>query len=371
MSGSGSGRRIPSLDGLRAVSILMVLFAHVSGTVGFPRLQYGGMLAGFGVRVFFVISGYLITSLLLDEEARTQTISLRHFYLRRTLRIFPPFYVFVGAIALAAALGWIALRPYDLLAAVTYTTNYHHQRAWYLGHAWSLSVEEQFYLLWPFVVKALGSRRAARVALGAVIVAPLLRIVLLVAAPALRPGIGETFPTVMDTIATGCLLACRRDWLEGSPRLMAFLRSRAFWLVPILALVVASAPSAKLDCLFGETITNLGIALLIARVVRYPDAPSGRLLNARPIVFIGALSYSLYLWQQPFINRQSTLWLNHFPVNLAFAAGAALLSYYLVERPALRLRAVIERRMRPGRAATRTPAAAPPPSGPAAASPSS
>ena len=366
----GGGNRIPSLDGLRAVSILMVLFSHLSGTAGFVAWKQVGMLAGFGVRVFFVISGFLITTLLLNEEEKTGTVSLRHFYLRRTLRIFPPFYVYVGAIALASALGWIALQRWDLLSALTYTTNYHHHRAWYLGHAWSLSVEEQFYLLWPFIMKALGPRRAANVALGAIVLAPLLRFGLLVGTPWLRPGIGESFPTVADAIATGCWLACNRARVDASERLQAFLRSGWFWLVPALALAAASAPSAKLDCLLGVTITNLGVGLLIERAVRYPDFASGRFLNARPVVFIGTLSYSLYLWQQPFLNRKSSLWISHFPQSLALAFAAALLSYYLVERPSLRLRALIERRLwRPDRAATRTPAAAPPPSGPAAASP--
>src|SRR5437764_10948892 len=116
---SPGGLRIPSLDGLRAVSILFVLAGHLSGTQGFPTLPHAlsGNLAVFGVRVFFVISGFLITSLLLDEESRTGTVSLRRFYFRRTMRIFPPFYTYVACIALASALGWVELRDYDLLSA--------------------------------------------------------------------------------------------------------------------------------------------------------------------------------------------------------------------------------------------------------------
>jgi peptidoglycan/LPS O-acetylase OafA/YrhL len=340
--------RIPSLDGLRALSISLVLCSHMSGTTGFLSLPrwYSGNAAVFGVRVFFVISGFLITSLLLAESARTGTVSVPHFYLRRTLRIFPPFYVFVGAIALASALGWVTLGRNDILAAVTYTTNYHHDRAWSLGHTWSLAVEEQFYLLWPFLMKYLGVGRATRLAVATIIAAPLLRFGLMVAAPSFRPGIGETFPTVADAIATGCVLAVVRDRIDAWPRLTAFLRGPAFWIIPAIAFASAFIPSAKADALLGETISNIGIALSIDRFVRQPATASGRLLNARPIVFLGVLSYSLYLWQQPFMIRHSPAWANTFPFNIALAFAAALTSYYLIERPALRLRARIEARLR-------------------------
>jgi peptidoglycan/LPS O-acetylase OafA/YrhL len=292
--------------------------------------------------VFFVISGFLITSLLLHEEASTGTVSLRAFYLRRTLRIFPPFYLYAAVIALVGLSGHLHLHRFDLLTAVTYTTNYHHQRSWYLGHAWSLAVEEQFYLLWPFLIKYLGARRASALALATVMVAPLLRFALMVDAPSFRPGIGETFPTVADAIATGCLLACWRGRIGEFPRLAAFLRGPRFWCIPVITLGAAFVPSAKLDCLVGQTVTNLGLALVIDRMVHYPDALAGRFLNARPVVFVGVLSYSLYLWQQPFLARQSHQTMASFPLNLVLAVGLALCSHYLVERPALRLRARIE-----------------------------
>jgi peptidoglycan/LPS O-acetylase OafA/YrhL len=342
--GARESARIPSLDGLRAASIALVVGAHLtSGNHAYRPLQ---VMSVFGVRVFFVISGYLITSLLLKEEAKTGTVSLRFFYLRRTLRIFPPFYVFVAVVALGAALGWFTLSRYDLLAALTYTTNYHQERGWNLGHAWSLSVEEQFYLLWPFIVKMLGSARASRVALVTVIVCPLLRLGLLMFAPSFRPGIGFTFPTVADQIATGCLLACYGPRLAASPRLVAALRGPAFWCVPIVAALAAFGPSAKLQCLVWESVSNFGIALLIWRVVNQPEGWAGQVLNARPVVFVGVLSYSLYLWQQPFFNRESTLGFTRFPLNILAAISLALCSYYIVERPALRLRTRLERWLR-------------------------
>ena len=146
----------PSLDGLRAFSIVLVLIAHVS--LQYPWLRrFVEHVGNYGVRIFFVISGFLITGLLLKELTKTGRISLKSFYIRRTLRIFPAFYVYVLTVVILAWAGILILLPGDLLHAVTYTMNYHMVRSWWLNHMWSLSVEEQFYLLWPTVLRHLWS----------------------------------------------------------------------------------------------------------------------------------------------------------------------------------------------------------------------
>ena len=117
-------RRIPSVDGLRAISIGLVLFGHLAGTSNlFPRSTFAplGDFGNLGVRVFFVISGFLITFLMLDEIEATGTVSLKLFYLRRTLRIFPASYAYILFVFLASRLGWPTLVPGDLFHAVTYT----------------------------------------------------------------------------------------------------------------------------------------------------------------------------------------------------------------------------------------------------------
>ena len=150
-------KRIVSLDGLRAFSILLVCVGHIAGTVGAPDILLPfHNLGNFGVKIFFVISGFLITYLLLCEHEKTGHINLKQFYIRRTCRLFPAFYVFILCMALAHYIGWIELWPGDLIHAATYTMNYHHERSWWLNHAWSLAVEEQFYLLWPFILLCVG-----------------------------------------------------------------------------------------------------------------------------------------------------------------------------------------------------------------------
>jgi peptidoglycan/LPS O-acetylase OafA/YrhL len=339
------GGRIPSLDGLRALSIALVLLAHLTGTRHFAAIPELGrwQLGNLGVRVFFVISGFLITTLLLEEVDRTGTVSLGQFYLRRMFRIFPAFYVFCLVLFVLERTQIIALRPGDLTAAVTYTMNYHHDRSWYAGHLWSLSVEEQFYLFWPAILFFAGPRGGLRVAAMVVLAAPSLRLAMGLW-PSLRPGIGETFPSVADALATGCVLAGLRPWLTRSSRWQRFFHAPLFWLAPLAVAACARNPSARLDWLVGETVMNVGIAVIIEKTIRMPHDLLGRVLNARPLVVIGTMSYSLYLWQQLFLNRRGSAAVHSFPWNLLLVGLVALASYYLVERPFLRMRVRLERR---------------------------
>ncbi|HXX66684.1 MAG TPA: acyltransferase [Polyangiaceae bacterium] len=330
---AGPAHRLPSLDGLRAISIALVLFGHLAGA-GLPL--FFGRGANLGVTVFFVISGYLITGLLIGEHERTGRISLRRFYARRTLRIFPAFYAFVAAVLLLKGLGLVTLAPGDLLAAVTYSMNYHYQRAWALGHVWSLAVEEQFYLLWPAALALLGLSRGAKAAVVVIAIGPIARTALYVFAPQSRVGLDQMFPTVSDTLATGCLLALAQRRLSASAVYRRFLLSPAFTLVPIgLLAAVALGDHPRFDGLFGQTLRNVAIALVLDRAVRFPRGAFGAFLNARPVAFVGTISYSLYLWQQPFVNRHASLWMNHPPQSVILAFATAFASYRLVERPVL------------------------------------
>ena len=339
--------RIPSLDGLRALAIGLVLMMHVAGTVGAPAIL-GAIskslwvdLGELGVRIFFVISGLLITSLLLEEQRKYGAISLGRFILRRTFRIFPAYLAFLLALWVAATLGGLTITGRDWVHALTYTLNYHVSRPWELGHIWSLSVEEQFYALWPALLVFAGTRRAMILATVLLFLAPVLRIAYLHLLPDAAEVVGVTFETAADSLAIGCLLAWHRDRLWANERWRRLLSSR--WLVPA-AFLVAYLLCARTQSalLLGHSALNLAAALLIERSVRLPDRGVGRMLNATPIVFIGVLSYSLYLWQQPFLNRHASADINQFPLNLVLAFTAALVSYYCVERPGLWLRQRIE-----------------------------
>lgn len=340
-----SGGRMSSLDGLRAVSIVMVILGHLNGTRRFFRLDMGiGDYAHLGVTVFFVISGFLITTLLISERKSHGSISLRLFYARRSVRIFPASFTYLIAMAFLAFGGLIRLNGLDFVCGFSYTMNYLPNRSWQVGHLWSLSVEEQFYLLWPLLFTTMRPKNATRAVIAAIGIGVLARLaarVFLVGTPYRDL---EMFPMVADSLAAGCLLALQRTWLESQ----AWYRTlwRPGWSVVILGLilVINRYGGYTIAGVFGTSIVNLGLGILVHRSVYYANDFVGKLLNWRPIAFIGVLSYSLYLWQQLFLNRNSSHWINAFPENLILAFAAALASYFAVEKPLLGIRKRLRKR---------------------------
>ncbi|HEX3697497.1 MAG TPA: acyltransferase [Polyangia bacterium] len=352
--GHAGEARIPSLDGLRAMAILFAVVAHVGRTPGCGWGRYllrFGEIGNLGVRIFFVISGFLITSLLLAEQQRAGTVSLPGFYLRRVFRIFPAAYTYIAAMLIADAVGAIVLLPGDVLSASLFVANYHAPMSWFVGHVWSLSVEEQFYFFWPLTLVLLGPRRATMVGAAIIVVSPFLRLAC-VHVPALRSYVHLSFPTVADALLAGCLVALLRPALDESPRYLRWLRSPWFFVVPLAgaAAFVNGLDEARFGVTLGPTILNAAIVLSMERLRRWPQQGPAWLLNRSPVRALGRISYSLYLWQEPFLNPHGgPTWFTRYPLNLVLALAAALLSYNLIEQPFLRLRARLTAR---GRAST-------------------
>jgi peptidoglycan/LPS O-acetylase OafA/YrhL len=171
-----------------------------------------------------------------------------------------------------------------------------------------------------------------------VIAAPLLRLGLLLTLPG--APITEWFPTTCDALATGCLLALLevRELCLVCPSPCLFAGA---WLLPVLINSLQYHVPARYTVAFGtlgQTVMNCSIAMAVQYLVTHPEGVSGRLLNSKPFVWVGLISYSLYLWQQPFLNHDASGWITRFPVNLAGAFLAASVSYYLVETPILNRR---------------------------------
>jgi peptidoglycan/LPS O-acetylase OafA/YrhL len=313
-------KRIPSLDGLRAISIVVVCLGHLTYSGRMPKFVV--VYALTGVQIFFVISGYLITTILLNERRQTSTIDLRQFYIRRAYRILPAAAIFM---LFAFAMYWHELRWYDIGAMFLYLVNFDIHRPWMVGHLWSLGVEEQFYFLWPSLLRKWYPQRVA-ILVGAVVFAPVFRTVCYYFKV---PGGGfGMFPAVADTLAIGCLAAILSSSIPKIPRLAAFVMLLAVILIPMFD---ADTYRRTLLLLFVlGPIMQCSIAGLLLHVIQSPY----RILNIAPVMWLGRISYSLYLWQQPFFFAQTP----EPAYRLLFALGLACLSYYLVEQPALRLR---------------------------------
>jgi peptidoglycan/LPS O-acetylase OafA/YrhL len=349
-------RRFASLDGIRAVAIAIVIVNHAAMAGRFSPTVTSVLqnplvgLQGLGVTTFFVVSGFLITSILVRELDRSGTIDLTRFLLRRSLRIFPAYFTYV---AVVAALGWFGLPQASgrsFVHALTFTMNYAGPHgAWTLGHLWSMASQEQFYLLWPIVFIYAGRRGASRLALGTATLTPWLYVVYVTVWPATFAA--RTTPFAFDTIAIGCLLALHRDRLARQPwfntLVDAPISAPLVFALGLLGGMIGTRPG-----LLTHPLLAVAVALLVERSVRRPWGGLGRLLNSRPLAYLGAASFSLYLWQQIFL-RPETAAVAPFDVLAAIAVGLA--SYHAIERPSGALWPKLERWLADRKSAQRQP----------------
>jgi peptidoglycan/LPS O-acetylase OafA/YrhL len=354
-------RRFPSLDGWRAVSIALVLGYHCQFSVGFPKrlapvIQwlFDGNL---GVRFFFVISGFLITHLLLQEHERTGSISLRGFYIRRALRILPVYFVFLFVVFLLQFFTAWYQPKVTWIGNLTFTTNF-VPTSDQTNHLWSLAVEEQFYLVWPLLLVTIllrGNKQTAlRVLATPLIVAPICRVFSAMKnLPAtVHPFFQEySFFNNFDSLAIGCITAiflARHEAQLSSILNTLGWRSWAAGLALILVPYILSRLSlAKILVIpLGNTCQALGFAILMLRSILFPRL--FKPLNGPLIQKIGVLSYSIYIWQQIFLcNPQnfgfSRFWFMRWPGAFWAAILVATLSFYGFEKPLMGLRARFRR----------------------------
>ena len=356
------------MDGIRAVAVALVLADHG----GIPGLS-GGFL---GVDVFFVLSGFLITSLLLDELDRNGRIALRGFWIRRARRLLPALIVMVLAVVAARDLfppeAVAALRD-DAVAAFFWIANWAFvaQKADYfshgatpspLQHTWSLGVEEQYYLIWPLLLIAVAVVFRARVRWAVFGVAAVG--VLASAAGAILFTSEATLNRIYfgtDTRAQALLVGAAaaallvRDWSTltmGGP----YLRSR--WLrwvariLPVIGLAVLAAAAHYATGAAREfrggllIVVALAAVLVVASVALEQDGPVARVLAWRPLVWLGAISYGVYLWHWPIflaLNGERTGWSGWslFALRCAATIAVAAASWWLLEQPIRRWRPVI------------------------------
>jgi peptidoglycan/LPS O-acetylase OafA/YrhL len=341
---------LPTLDGWRAVSIVLVILHHSQIHFNVPifaaLLRSISKAGEVGVELFFAISGLLICSRLLDEETRFGQISVKSFYLRRCFRILPAALFYLLVIAILAAFHIIPLLPVDWFAALFFFRNYamvfeylHHSPLaihWYTGHFWSLSMEEHFYLVLPGVL-VFFKRTRRWVLFGFVIAVALRRFVV---AHLLQNNYQISFRT--DTHADALFIpAVIALLLYPLLRNQAARRWIPAWSFPILLAVEIVLLFNRIP--FFSTLQATVIPLLILSTVLHPLSLPGRVLEMKPVRWIGWISYSLYLWQQLFFGANfvssppQLAALREWPINLAALLACAFFSYYVVEKPFIRL----------------------------------
>ncbi len=227
-------------------------------------------------------------------------------------------------------------------AAATYLWNYlHWADSWFLGHAWSLSVEEQFYLIWPAFVLFLGPQSAKRCALAIILLSPLIRVLSYFVFPSSRPYISIMLHTRADALMFGCFLALSWGdaWLHRWRRF--FYRPLMILTLLLFVLIISPIASYVFSGTYllplGLSLDGICIATLLMFFIERPDSFGGSLLNQPVLTWIGRMSYSLYLWQQLFLN-QHNVFSRYPPAQFLAAFLVAAISYYWIEQPALKLR---------------------------------
>jgi peptidoglycan/LPS O-acetylase OafA/YrhL len=351
-----SGRaHLDSLDGVRGVAVLTVMLYHA---------RIASFRGGFlGVDIFFVLSGFLITGLLLRECEQTGSVDLKRFYLRRALRLLP---ALLALLVLALALPrvftprledgqsprlWLAA-----LASVSYASNW--VRAFdltdmsFLQHTWSLGIEEQFYTLWPLGLLILLKARNRRFTCIAVVCAGI------IGSAALRAARWQgrasllrdyySLETRLDSLLVGCLLALLLSWglIPRTGRWIATIRVAAIASVVALALMINRAEyagAATYHWLLFVAALCVGIVLL--HLVHSPSRMVETVLTVPGLVWLGRISYGVYLWHSPIqtgvLGEARMLRLGFTgPLRIAIpfvvTIAVAAVSFYLLERPILR-----------------------------------
>jgi peptidoglycan/LPS O-acetylase OafA/YrhL len=344
---------VPELDGLRTIAIIAVVFFHVAEAASGP-LNTIGSWGWMGVDLFFALSGYLITGILLDDRAKPLGDYARTFYLKRFVRIVPAFAAFM--IVLLAAPTFVGITPddYRLFVAAQpwywlFATNILIVAGTWVGTVsatrplWSLAVEEHFYLVWPWIVRWVTARALFRVCVVIIVASPLLRLVLLGVFHASSDAIYVLTPTRADTIAFGAAVAI----LVRNAEHRALVRR---WALPsviagaiVTLVVIAVARAAQWFAAPMEVIGFSSVGLLAAGIVAYAATHSVKWLAARPVADFGhRYSYSLYLWHMAAVQFVATRVEARGARAEIVAAGLGLLpaalSWHLLEAPALRLR---------------------------------
>jgi peptidoglycan/LPS O-acetylase OafA/YrhL len=332
----------PQLDGFRAVAAILVLVGHA---LEFSKNRFQGIgahAAQFGVLLFFVLSGFLITGLLYRERTDLKSIDLKRFYARRVLRLAPALLLFLAVCFALVRLKAVTDIPgYEFIVCLLYLRNI-YGRSLSLAHLWSLALEEQFYLLWPWFMKFVRSERLLPFAIAATFLISTFRMVGIgFALFNYQSGVFYERPWFrFDSILIGCCLALSllsdRDSYDRLARLSSYVPREVSWGF----LLIWTAWGENLSHTLYITLQVIGAALVLCQLIVVPKGTLYALFCTPWLRYVGKISYSVYLWQQLFLVVKYPPWgiLRVFPISILIPVFCAILSYHLLEAPALKLR---------------------------------
>lgn len=365
---------LPSLDGWRAIAILSVIayHDHVHRFWIFSNSlihKYGDL----GVDLFFAISGVLICSRLLEEERVTGGISLKGFYLRRFFRICPAAWLYLAACLLLSLFHLLPVDVGGLLTSFLMVRNFwvgvagDVPRTWYTIHFWSLSVEEHFYLLLPSLLIFVRQRRA--LLLGILSAAVMVWVVLVTHYTALQAqGIVLRTDMRIHALLIPAMFAVLLSRQKVREVVTRWLHPWVAGMLFLGACIFFTRIHIHLVSLAAIFVIPVGFPLLVISTMLHPKSVACRILEWWPLRFVGHISYSLYLWQQMFFagGRAPASWplsvLQIFPLNYLTAFACATASYYLIEKPLIRIGHKVAHPATPGREdLNETPAQVPTP----------
>jgi peptidoglycan/LPS O-acetylase OafA/YrhL len=291
---------------------------------------------------------------MIRERDATGAFSLRNFYIRRFLRILPVFWLFILTVSILKSAHVISIEWLDIVRAFTFTYNYvhFHPYAWWVGHSWSLSLEEQFYLVWPSLFALLPRKVSPRFAVILALSGSFLRIIRYFLFPSLRGFESDAFESHIDILMAGCASAFLLDspaWcdrIRKIPVLPALGATSTILLIVDPALLnhfPAHSTPFVIAQLFVPTIEAVAIALTLLVVVGGKPGMPFRLLNSRIPTHVGTLSYSLYIWQQLFLVPGAATSTLSLLCRLAATYLVAFCSFNFFERPFIKLRSRFRR----------------------------
>jgi peptidoglycan/LPS O-acetylase OafA/YrhL len=341
--------RIRTLDGWRAIAILFVLLEHATRYTSLSN-KLPPNVGSLGVDIFFVISGYIITARFLEERERTSTINLRSFYVRRVFRILPLVVVYLSTICfLSIFFKLIVIHPSEIVGALFFFRNYQaaaHLDTVFTTHFWSLSIEEHFYLLWPALLLFLGNRRALYLAIIGAIFCGFWRIYITcnpysANARALIGSAAARHVWRTDARFDGLMMGCAAAIVLTFPAVRDFMHRNFPKELPLVLGVFLILNLTATDC-WPTTATYVLVTLMLGSSLVVEEGLIHKLLNTRILVWVGTVSYSIYIWQELFMVRMSKNQfplgrLSQLPLNLVAVFAVSALSFYFIERPCISL----------------------------------